>query len=76
MNDRVKEKAELLPYKGNIWEGKMRVSVDTRSPEPHLKGTVSMSAQLSISAVQLYMPVHNMFKSSTFIYKREEKPEE
>lgn len=56
MNDRVREegKAELLPYKGNIQEGKVRVSADTRSQEPGHKGTVSMSVELSISMVQLW----------------------
>lgn len=52
------------------------VSVDTRRQEPGLKGTVSMSVELSISAVQLRhsTPAYGTFKSSTFIYKREERP--
>lgn len=49
-----KEKAELLLYKENIWEGKVRVSVDTKSQEPGLQGTVSMSVELSISTGQLW----------------------
>lgn len=54
MNERVreKEKAELLSYKGNIWESKERVLVDNRTQEPGLRGTVSMCAELSISVVQ------------------------
>lgn len=52
------------------------VSVDTRRQEPGLKGTVPMSMELSISAARLRdsTPAHSTFKSSTFIYKGEEKP--
>lgn len=81
MNDRVskKEKAKLLPYKGNIWEGKVRVSVDTRTQEPGLKGSfhVCGAQHFCGPAAGVYNTLaHSTFKSSTFIYEREEKPED
>lgn len=77
MNDRVreKEKAELLPYKGNIWEGKVSFSIHqearawSRGHSFHERG-----AQHFRSPAAQFKPAHSTFKSSTFIYKREEKP--